>query len=104
MPLRRERIILQQRARACGERLIMPVKPDHETSVERLAREVEASLSELELYFGAVGAQALRAYVTAQIALLNLEFRALAIQSAEEELGVIPARQKETDAVATRRR
>ncbi|MGZ4911510.1 MAG: hypothetical protein ACXVI3_00075 [Halobacteriota archaeon] len=82
----------------------MPLKPDHQTSVKRLAREVESSLSELELYFGAAGAQALHTYVTAQVALLNLEFKALATQSAEEELGVIPARQNETDAVTSRRR
>ncbi len=69
-------------------------EPDHQTSVERLALEVETSLNELELHFGAAAARALHGYVTAQIALLNLEFKALATQSAEEELGVTPARQK----------
>ncbi len=78
----------------------MPQKePDYQTPVERLAREVETALSQLELHFGAAGTRALHRYVTAQIALLSLEFKALATQSAEEELGVTPARQ--TDAVGT---
>ncbi len=67
-------------------------EPDQQTSVERLALEVEASLRQLELHFGAAAAQALHTYVTAQIALLSLEFKALATQSAEEELGVTPSR------------
>ncbi len=67
-------------------------KPDQHTSVERLALEVEGSLRQLELHFGAAAAQALHTYVTAQIALLSLEFKALATQSAEEELGVAPHR------------
>ncbi len=74
------------------------MEPDHQTSVERLALEVEMSLNELELHFGAAAARALHRYVTAQIALLNLEFKALATQSAEEELGVTPARQTSGDA------
>ncbi|MGZ4933142.1 MAG: hypothetical protein ACXV49_01385 [Halobacteriota archaeon] len=82
----------------------MPLKPDHQTSVERLALEVETSLSQLELHFGAAAAQALHTYVTAQIALLSLEFKALATQSAEEELGVTPSRQKGRDAVTSRGR
>ncbi len=73
------------------------MEPDHRTSVERLALEVETSLNQLELYFGAAWAQALHTYVTAQIALLSLEFKALATQSAEEELGVTPSRHKGTD-------
>ncbi len=72
-------------------------EPDHQTSVERLALEVETSLGQLELHFGAAGAQALHAYVTAQIALLSLEFKALATQSAEEELGVTPSRHTNVD-------
>ncbi len=72
-------------------------KPDFQTSVERLALEVETSLSRLELHLGAAAAQALHTYVTAQIALLSLEFKALATQSAEEELGVTPSRQIDAD-------
>ncbi len=73
------------------------MEPDHQASVERLALEVEASLTQLELHFGAAGAQALQTYITAQIALLSLEFKALATQSAEEELGVMPSRHTDVD-------
>lgn len=73
------------------------IEPDRQTSVERLALEVETSLDQLELHFGAAGAQALHTYVTAQIALLSLEFKALATQSAEEELGVTPSRHTGAD-------
>ncbi len=73
------------------------MEPDRQRSVERLARDVETSLNQLELHFGAAGAQALHTYVTAQIALLSLEFKALAVQSAEEELGVTPPRHEGAD-------
>ncbi len=72
-------------------------EPDQQTSVERLALEVEASLRQLELHFGAAAAQALHTYVTVQVALLSLEFKALAMQSAEEELGVTPSRPVDAD-------
>ena len=80
------------------------MEPDRRTSVEQLALEVEASLSALELHFGAAAAQTLHEYVTAQIALISLEFEALATQSAEEELGVAPSRTRNVDELTHRRR
>ena len=66
-------------------------KRDQKASMERLAQEVQQSLDELEVYLGAESARALQAYITSQIALLTLDFKALATQSEEEELGVTPA-------------
>ena len=70
---------------------------DQRASMERLAQEVQQSLDQLELYLGAEAARALQMYITSQIALLTLDFKALATQSDEEELGVTRASRSVTE-------